>query len=193
MALKKGDMETNFEVRSFDVRISPARYRRLPAMPIYVILDNLRSAFNVGAIFRLCDTLRVRGLFLCGYTAHPPHVKLEKTALGTIDYVPWRHFTKATDAVGQLIKQRIPVYAAETTAASIPFHRVQYPSPVAFVFGNEALGVSQDVLRMCHGCVEIPMYGYKNSLNVAAAAAIVTHTAAAHIRPAQVKPAAWYT
>jgi tRNA G18 (ribose-2'-O)-methylase SpoU len=166
-------METCFEVRSFDAAISLEQYRTLPKTPLYVVLDNLRSAFNVGAVFRLCDALRVRGLYLCGYTAYPPHKKLEKTSLGTIEYVPWRHFDSAVEAVGSLKEKRVSVWAAETTSHARPYHEVAYPSPLAIVFGNEALGVSREVLEICDRVVEIPLRGFKNSLNVATACAVI--------------------
>jgi len=166
-------METNFEVRSFDARIPLEQYNLLAKKPLYIILDNLRSAFNVGSIFRLCDAMRVSGLFLCGYTASPPHVKLEKTSLGTIDYVPWRKFPSTIEAVRFLKEQNIPVWAAETTSASVPYDKACYPSPLGIVFGNEALGVSADVLSLCDGLVEIPLQGFKNSINVAASCAVI--------------------
>jgi tRNA G18 (ribose-2'-O)-methylase SpoU len=177
MGQSKGDIETNFEVRSFDARMGLEEYNRLPKHPLYLVLDNLRSAFNVGAIFRLCDTMRVSGLYLCGYTAHPPHHKLQKTSLGTVDYVPWCHFDTATEAVSVLRERGIPVWAAETTSHSKPYHRIAYPDKLGIVFGNEALGVSAEVLRLCDGLVEIPTYGFKNSLNVATAAAVVGYRA----------------
>lgn len=171
---KKGDIETTMmEVRSFDAPMSLEEYNSLPKKPLYIILDNLRSAFNVGSIFRLCDTMRVSGLFLCGYTAFPPHIKLEKTSLGTIDYVPWKRFEKTIDAVEFLKEQHIPVWAAETTSKSKPYNKVEYPSELGIVFGNEALGVSMDILEACDGLVEIPLYGYKNSLNVATSCAVI--------------------
>ncbi len=168
-----GDMETSFEVRSFDLSISLDEYNLLPKHPLYIVLENLRSAFNVGSIFRLCDTMRVAGLFLCGYTAFPPHSKLEKTSLGTIQYVPWLHFETAADAVNHLKKRNIAVWAAETTSHSVPYHNQNYPSPVAVVFGNEALGVSEEVLHMCDKLIEIPTFGFKNSLNVATSVATI--------------------
>ena len=172
-ARRTGDMETNFEVRSFDTEITKEAYDRLPKMPLYFILDNLRSAFNVGSIFRTCDILRVAGLVLCGYTACPPHAKLEKTALGTIDYVPWRYFEAAADAVGHLQDKGIAVWAAETTSGSVPYGDAVFPDELAIVLGNEALGVSHGVLDRCDGVVEIPTRGYKNSLNVASACAVL--------------------
>jgi 23S rRNA (guanosine2251-2'-O)-methyltransferase len=166
-------IETNFEVRSLDAAISPEAYGELPKNPLYIILDNLRSAFNIGAIFRLCDVMRVSGLFLCGYTACPPHAKLEKTSLGTIAYVPWKKFESAHDAVLFLKNQGIPVWAAETTSTSRRYDFVEIPSKVGVVFGNEALGVTRDVLDLCDEIVEIPVYGFKNSLNVATSCAVI--------------------
>jgi len=168
-----GDMETNFEVRSFDMEITKKAYDSLPKLPLYFVLDNLRSAFNVGSIFRICDTLRVEGLFLCGYTAYPPHNKLEKTALGTIDYVPWQYFKTTTEAVEYLQEEGVKVWAAETTSGSVPYSEAVFPSKLAFVLGNEALGVSHRVLELCNGLIEIPLRGYKNSLNVASACAVL--------------------
>jgi tRNA G18 (ribose-2'-O)-methylase SpoU len=166
-------METNFAVRSLDADMSIERYRSLPKHPLYIVLDNLRSAFNVGAIFRLCDTMRVGGLYLCGYTAYPPHPKLQKTSLGTVDYVPWRHCATAVEAVAALRRMGVAVWAAETTTHSVPYNRITYPERVAVVFGNEALGVSEEVLRLCDRLVEIPTYGFKNSLNVATSVAVI--------------------
>lgn len=173
MAQKKGDIETNFRVRSFDADISIEEYNLLPKHPLYIILDNLRSAFNVGAIFRLCDAMRVSGLFLCGYTASPPHLKLEKTSLGTIKYVPWRKFKTTIEAVHYLQEQNIPVWAAETTSHSKPYNRVTIPEKLGMVFGNEALGVSKEVMEACSCLIEIPVYGFKNSLNVATSCSVI--------------------
>ncbi|MFW6245780.1 MAG: RNA methyltransferase [Fibrobacterota bacterium] len=170
---KLGDMETNYEVRSFDAHIPLEEYRRLEKNPLYIILDNLRSAFNVGSVFRLCDAMRVSGLFLCGYTAHPPHIKLEKTSLGTIEYVPWRHFESTVEAVKYLKRQKMQVWAAETTSCSLHYADVAYPSPVGIIFGNEALGVSKEVLDLCDNLVEIPLHGFKNSINVATSCAVI--------------------
>jgi tRNA G18 (ribose-2'-O)-methylase SpoU len=173
MRVIKGDMETNYHVRSLDAKIPLEEYNRLPKNPLYVILDNLRSAFNVGAIFRLCDVMRVSGLFLCGYTSFPPHQKLAKTSLGTVDYVPWKKFDAAADAVRFLRERNIPVWAAETTSKSRPYDAVRYPPRLGVVFGNEALGVDRNVLDMCDEIVEIPVYGFKNSLNVATSFAVI--------------------
>ena len=173
MALIKGDMETNFEVRTHDIAISPEEYAKLPKHPLYIILDNLRSAFNVGSIFRLCDTMRVSGLYLCGYTAYPPHLKLDKTSLGTIPFVPWKHFETTEEAVLDLQKEGVTVWAAETTSHSVAFQDAPVPKVLGIVFGNEALGVTQEVMDLCDGLIEIPTFGYKNSLNVATSCSVL--------------------
>ncbi len=175
---KLGDIETTaLQVRSLDANISLQEYKELVKNPLYIILDNLRSAFNVGAIFRTCDALRVSGLFLCGYTAYPPHIKLQKTSMGTIDYVPWKHFDKTVDAVKYLQEQGIPVWAAETTSHSQSFYDANYPDKLGVVFGNEALGVSRQVVDMCDNLIEIPQWGFKNSLNVAISCGIIGFSA----------------
>jgi len=173
MALKIGDIETNFGVRSFDAKISRQEYEELPKTPLYFVLDNLRSAFNTGAFFRLGDILRVSGIYLCGYTAFPPHIKLEKTSLGTTDFVPWKHFEKTEDAISDLKQKGISVWAAETAEQAERYDKMSVEKPLALLFGNEASGVSQEILALCDGIVEIPTFGFKNSMNVATAGAVL--------------------
>lgn len=111
-------METSFAVRSCDSPLSLEEYQCLPKHPLYLVLDNLRSAFNVGSLFRTADTARLAGILTCGYTAHPPHPKLDKTALGTLAYIPTAHFATAVEAVASLKAQGIPVWGLETTSHS---------------------------------------------------------------------------
>ena len=167
--------ESGFEVRSRDLDIPPEEYARRPKFPVVLVLDNLRSAFNVGALFRVADTARLAGLLTCGHTAHPPHPRLDKTALGSLDYVAGEHFPTTEEAVGRLREDGVPVWALETTSRSRHYARVSYPRPVALVLGNEALGVQPSVLESCDELVEVPVFGFKNSLNVAAAAAVVVY------------------
>ena len=169
--------ETTFEVRNFDTPLSAEEYQRLPKHPLHLVLDNLRSAFNVGSIFRTADTARLARVITCGYTAHPPHAKLDKTALGTLDFVATEHFDSPLDAVASLQDQGIPVWALETTSRSRIYTSASYPRPLAVVLGNEALGVSREVLERCDELIEIPTFGFKNSLNVAVASAVVVFEA----------------
>ncbi len=141
--------------------------------PVHVMLDNLRSAFNVGSIFRTADAGAVAHLHLCGMTAHPPHKKLEKTALGAFDYVPWTYYERNRDCMDALAAQDIPLVALETTDDAVPYTAFPFPRPVALVVGNEENGVNRRVLRRCDAVVRIPMAGHKQSINVATAFGIV--------------------
>ena len=165
--------ETRFEIRNRDSPISAEEYERQEKFPIHLVLDNLRSAFNVGSLFRTADTARISRVLTCGYTAHPPHPRLEKTALGTLSYVRSQHFETTAAALHSLRDEKIPVIALETTSRSCCYTEVDYPQPVALVLGNEALGVDRQIIEECDEVVEIPIFGYKNSLNVANAGAIV--------------------
>jgi tRNA G18 (ribose-2'-O)-methylase SpoU len=170
-----GGEESTFEVRSRDLDIPFDEYDRRPKFPVTLVLDNLRSAFNVGSIFRTADTARLQRIVTCGYTAHPPHPRLDKTALGTVDFVDTAHVESTMEAVAHLQAQGMAVWALETTSASRPYTKVTYPRPVALVLGNEALGVERDVLDLCDELLEVPVFGYKNSLNVACTAAVVVY------------------
>lgn len=171
-------IETFYEVRTRDSNLGPDEFRRLPRRPVHLILDNLRSAFNVGSIFRLADSVRAAEVICCGYTCHPPHHKLEQTALGTTESVPWRHFADAALAIQDLKARGLQVVGLETAFRAEPFHRFEFRLPTALVLGNEALGVSRSALALCDAVVEIPVSGFKNSVNVAAAAAIVLYEVA---------------
>ncbi|MBL8024881.1 MAG: RNA methyltransferase, partial [Fibrobacteres bacterium] len=137
------------------------------------ILDNLRSAFNVGAIFRTSDAARIAEIAACGYTAHPPHLKLEKTALGTDKLVKSSYFTSTVDAVREMKQRGMTVVALETAEEAVNYTEFEFNKPLAVVVGNEALGISPEVLNEVDAAVQIPLYGYKNSLNVASAYAVL--------------------
>lgn len=146
-----------------------------PRRPIHVVLDNLRSAFNVGSIFRTADAGAVEHIHLCGMTAHPPHKKLEKTALGAFDYVPWTYHPRTKDAIRDLQSRNVPCVAVEVTPEATPLPEMHWPQPVAIVFGNEVSGITGDILTRCNAVVQIPMHGYKNTINVATAFGIVLY------------------
>ena len=168
-------IETLFEVKTRDSELAPEEFARLPRRPIHIVLDNLRSAFNVGSVFRLADAARAAEVIPCGYTAYPPHHKLEQTSLGTTDSVPWRRFDDTVSALADLKAKGVQLVAVETMRGAPQYHRFEYNFPVALVLGNEALGVSAAALKTCDAVVEIPVFGYKNSVNVATAAGIVLY------------------
>lgn len=146
-----------------------------PRNPVHVILDNIRSAFNTGSIFRTADGGAVEHIYLCGMTAHPPNAKLAKTALGAFDYVPWTYFEKTEDAIRHVRDRGIPVLAVETTPAAVSVYDYPWQQPVAIIFGNEVTGILPEIWQSCDGCVRIPMCGFKNSMNVATAFGIVLY------------------
>ncbi len=155
--------------------IDIANLAPIPRNPVHVVMDNLRSAFNVGSIFRTCDAGAVEHIHLCGMSAHPPHKKLEKTALGAFAYVPWTYYERTKDCLAALKEQDIPIVAIEVAEGAEDMHDFQWPSPVAIVFGNEVNGIHERNIARCDHVVKIPMHGYKNSINVANAFGIVLY------------------
>ncbi len=159
-----------WHVRRFDRRRPPGLPAgRAPA----VVLDNIRSALNVGSIFRTCDAAGVAHLYLAGITALPPNPKLLKTALGAEAMVPWSHHLSVTDLVNDLKRAGRAIVAVELTNRSVPYTEADYPADMALVFGHEVAGVSLPVLERSDLVIEIPMYGRKNSINVATSVGIV--------------------
>ncbi|MBU1702076.1 MAG: RNA methyltransferase [Candidatus Eisenbacteria bacterium] len=141
--------------------------------PLFVVLDNIRSVYNVGSIFRTSDAARISHLYLCGMTAYPPHPKIDKTALGAISHVPWSHHVDACDVVRELKQQGFPIWACETGALSQNYLESPYPSPLVLVFGHEVIGINPLILTLAEKQIEIPMAGHKSSLNVATAYGII--------------------
>ena len=142
-------------------------------MPVTVILDNLRSAYNVGNVFRVAEAVRVQEIMACGYTAAPPHEKLKKTARGCDEIVPCTVWPTAADAVLAAKSKGMVVYAVETVEDAPLYWDAQIDFPCAFVFGNEALGVSQNALQHCDAFIRLPALGMKNSINVGNCAAVI--------------------
>jgi len=146
--------------------------------PIVLILDNIRSLYNVGSIFRTADSALVSEIILCGYTPSPPRIEIEKTALGAVDTVPWRYQSNALEAIISLKQNGWKVYGLEITDSNRKYDELRSEDfPLALVLGNELVGIQSDILTACDGAIEIPMYGVKHSLNVSVAAGIATYEA----------------
>ena len=141
-------------------------------IPLYLILDNLRSSFNVGSIFRTAECFGISEIFLCGYTATLENKKVRKTAMGTDKIVKWQHFEKTEEAIDFLKEKGVKIYALETTSNAKPIYETNFTKPCALIFGNEALGISKEILKMADEIVQIPISGWKNSLNVGVATGI---------------------
>jgi len=146
-------------------------------LPVVLVLDRLRSAFNVGNIFRLADAVGAEEVITCGYTAAPPHPKLEKSARGCDAIVPTRRAETAAAAVTDLKARGYTIYAVETAESATTAWETEFRFPAAFVLGNEALGVSGEALLPCDGIVCLPCRGIKNSVNVGNCAAVVLYEA----------------
>ncbi|MCK4412879.1 MAG: RNA methyltransferase [Candidatus Eisenbacteria sp.] len=138
-----------------------------------VVLDNVRSAFNVGAIFRTCEAAGVAHLHLCGISAAPPNPRVLKTSLGAERSLPWSHHISAEAVAGNLRAAGVTLVAVEVTQRSLPYTALTYPPEVAFIFGHEVAGIAEPLLAQADMVIEIPMLGRKNSLNVATSVGIV--------------------
>ena len=142
--------------------------------PLVVVMDHIRSMHNVGSVFRTADAFLISGICLCGFTPQPPHRDIHKTALGATDSVDWLYYENTVDAVLALKKRGYKVLAIEQTEGSMMLDAYEHKQvPTAFVFGNEVDGVSDEVIQVCDGVIEIPQWGMKHSLNISVAAAVV--------------------
>ena len=193
-------------------RMNVEEFRASEKMPLIVVLDDVRSMYNVGSVFRTADAFRVEAIYLCGITAQPPHPEIHKTALGAEDTVAWQHFPTALDAVNTLKQQGYTVFSIEQCEGSTLLNELEIrneelgirsdsklgmnnnsqPSTVncqlstvnskyALILGNEVKGVHQEVVDASDGCIEIPQFGTKHSLNVSTTAGIVIWEFAKHL------------
>lgn len=161
-------------------RLSVDEFKSADKLPLVIILDNVRSMYNVGSIFRTSDAFRVQAIWLCGITGCPPHPEIHKTALGAEDSMEWKYFESPEEAVANAQQLGFKTFAIEQCEGSTMLSDFSVSdlngSKAAIVFGNEVKGVKQEVVDMCDGCIEIPQFGTKHSLNVASAAAIVIYS-----------------
>lgn len=156
-------------------RLSVEEYHAAEKTQLVVVLDHVRSLYNVGSVLRTADAFRLAGVCLCGITAVPPHPEIHKTALGAEDSVDWRYFKDTLDAVKWLKQAGYEVLAVEQCEGSTMLNnfQVERGKRYAIVLGNEVKGVQQAVVDECNGCLEIPQYGTKHSMNVSVTAGIV--------------------
>lgn len=156
-------------------RKSIEEFRQSEKMPIIIVLENIRSAYNVGSVFRTSDAFLIEAIYITGYSAKPPHKEVKKTALGAEETVSWKHFTNAAEAIAELRPSGYNVYAAEQAEGSYKLNAIAFEpeEKIAVVFGNEVTGVEQSTIALCDGCLEIPQLGMKHSLNIATAVGVV--------------------
>jgi len=149
-----------------------------PRHPISLMLHNIRSAYNVGSIFRTADSALVEKIVLCGFTPHPPDKEIAKTSLGAIETVPWIYYRDIITAIKDEKNQGKKIIAVELTDSSRPYYSLEKAEfPICLILGNEISGVDDYVLEHCDDAIDIPMYGIKHSLNVSVATGIVVYEA----------------
>lgn len=155
-------------------RINIEAFKRAEKTPITIVLDNVRSALNVGSVFRTSDAFLIENIILCGITATPPNKEIRKAALGSTDSVNWKYIKNTTDAVKQLIKEGYYVVGIEQADKSTKLNEFELPKkPIAIILGNEVNGVDQQAIDLCNEVIEIPQFGTKHSLNIAVTSGIV--------------------
>lgn len=173
-------------------RMNVEEFRASKKMPLIVVLDDVRSMYNVGSVFRTADAFRVEAIYLCGITAQPPHPEIHKTALGAEDTVEWQYFPTALDAMVALKEKGHIIYSIEQCEGSTMLNElsigneecemhtqsrrqdtVPHSKKFAIILGNEVKGVHQEVVDASDGCIEIPQFGTKHSLNVSTTAGMV--------------------
>ncbi len=156
-------------------RLSAEEFKTAEKLPLVVVLDNVRSLHNIGSVFRTSDAFRVECIYLCGITAVPPHPEMHKTALGAEFTVDWRYVNNPVEAVDNLREAGFTIFAVEQAEGSTMLQDVSLERGrrYAVVLGNEVKGVQQEVIDRCDGCIEIPQFGTKHSLNVSVTAGIV--------------------
>ena len=158
------------ELKRIDVR----QFKASDKTPLTVVLDDVRSMYNVGSVFRTADSFRLEKIMLCGITACPPHPEIHKTALGAELSMEWKKWENTIEAVNKLHEEGYEVYALEQVEQSVPLQnfKVEQGKKYALILGNEVKGVSQEAVNICDGAIEIPQFGTKHSMNVSVSGGI---------------------
>jgi len=156
-------------------RKNRTEFQEARKLPVVLLMENIRSMHNVGSVFRTADAFLTEAIYLCGYTPRPPHRDIHKTALGATETVRWKYTDSSVEAVMSLKSEGYRIVGVEQVAGSIPLQefRLAPEEKIVLIFGNEVDGVSEEVLKFCDSCIEIPQFGMKHSLNVSVAAGMV--------------------
>jgi tRNA G18 (ribose-2'-O)-methylase SpoU len=163
-------------------RLSVDAFKEAEKLPVIIVLDNIRSQHNIGSVFRTSDAFRMEAIHLCGITATPPHREIHKTALGATDTVSWSYFETTQLSLDFLKSKGYMVFAVEQADNSMMLDEldIKIENGIALIFGNEIDGVSEEIMQKVDGCIEIPQFGTKHSLNISVSAGIVIWEIAKH-------------
>ena len=155
-------------------RLTISQYKNSPKNKVVVVLDNVRSLYNVGSVFRTSDAFSIEKIVLCGITGTPPHKEIRKTAIGAEKSVDWIYAESTLEAANKLKKDGYKLIGVEQTSESKNLNKSLFSEePIALIFGNEVEGVSDEVLALCEYCIEIPQFGTKHSFNISVSVALV--------------------
>ena len=156
-------------------RLSTEEFKNAEKLPVIVVLDNIRSAANIGSVFRTCDAFLMEAIYLVGICATPPNRDIQKSALGATETVDWKHFETIKDCIASLRDQKCEVLTVEQSDNSVFLQdfNPEKDKKYALIFGNEVDGVSDFAIQYCDTCIEIPQFGMKHSLNISVSAGIV--------------------
>ena len=166
------------KVRTIEMqRLTIEEFREADKLPLIVVLDDVRSMYNIGSVFRTCDAFRVEAVYLCGISCTPPATEIHKTALGAEDSVSWKYFKTTLEAVAELKKEGYQILSIEQVEHSTKLQTFvpQEGQRYAVILGNEVKGVHQEVVDISDGCLEIPQLGTKHSMNVSVTAGIIIY------------------
>ena len=166
------------KIRTIEMqRLSIEEFKEADKLPLIVVLDDVRSMYNVGSVFRTCDAFRVEAVYLCGISCTPPATEIHKTALGAENSVNWKYFKTALEAVDELKNEGYQVLSVEQVEHSTKLQTFipQEGQRYAVILGNEVKGVHQEVVDASDGCLEIPQLGTKHSMNVSVTAGIIIY------------------
>lgn len=164
------------KLKIFEIsRIEPEQFKKSGKIPVVLVLDNIRSAHNVGSFFRTADAFRIAHIYLCGITARPPSNEIRKTALGATESVDWTYNANTPQTINDLKALHYEIIGVEQVDKPKMLEELNLSAskPVALIFGNEVKGVQQEVLNQCDYAIEIPQFGTKHSLNVSVSGGIV--------------------
>ena len=156
-------------------RITVDEFKKTKKHPIIVILDNIRSAHNVGSIFRTCDAFLIKKIYLCGITPQPPSNEIRKSALGATNSIEWSYEKDTKDVIKLLKQEGYHIVGVEQAEDSTKLEEFNTDNPTALIFGHEVDGISQEIINICDDIVEIPQYGTKHSLNISVCAGLVIY------------------
>jgi tRNA G18 (ribose-2'-O)-methylase SpoU len=157
-------------------RVDVPTFKKQDKTPIVLVLDNVRSAHNVGSAFRTADSFALEKIYLCGITATPPHREILKTAIGATESMDWKHTKTTSEAIAELRADGYKILAVEQADKSIMLQdfKVEASDKFALIFGNEVMGVSDEVMNLIDDCIEVPQFGTKHSLNISVCIGVVT-------------------